>query len=242
MTMTGFMDTSLAAGQQYLTVDRNPARYNPLPVTANAASPLIAGAQFNNPRVTRTNGQTGPLEADSVGNLSVTLGNSAGSSFAAVASMSTTTATSTQAISTRGISYINDGTATLIAPRSVMASNNTQAIGTQSADVPLWSVSDLTANVINFSASGDNTIIAGVGGQTIRVHRLRFVAAAPTNITIKDGAGTVLEGPITMTAGGAMVLDLSGRPYYRTSVGNAFVINSSAAVQVGGRVEYVQSV
>lgn len=94
---------------------------------------------------------------------------------------------------------------------------------------------------INFAAGGDNTVIAGVGGQVIRIFHYNFIIAAQSNITIKDGAtsksgayplqqfmGLVFDAP-----GGSVTLDCAA--------GNAFVINSSNAVQVSGYVLYTQS-
>ena len=94
-----------------------------------------------------------------------------------------------------------------------------------------------TTAPINFSASGDNIIIAAVSGLIIRVLRIKLSFSGNTNILIKDGA-TVLDGPLFFLANGGMVLDNSSVPWY-TAQGN-FVINSSNAVQVGGNVDYLQ--
>lgn len=88
---------------------------------------------------------------------------------------------------------------------------------------------------VSFSSSGDNTIVAGVAGQTIRVISLVLGAATQTNLTLKDGA-TARSGAIPTTS---LVLDLDSKPFI-CGVGNSFVINSSVATSVGGMVLVVQ--
>lgn len=98
-----------------------------------------------------------------------------------------------------------------------------------------------TPLVINFAASGDNTVVAAVASQVIRVYRIFFVVSGATNITIKDGASTSLTGAMTFNTGGAWVLDMSGDAWFTTASGNSFIINSSNAVQVSGAVYYAQA-
>lgn len=96
---------------------------------------------------------------------------------------------------------------------------------------------------INFAASGDNTLIAAVAGKLITVVGLFLVVAGATNLTFKDGTGgTALTGTIPMLANGAMTLDEKPEfDYFQTSnVANNFVLNSSVAVQVSGRIYFVQ--
>lgn len=96
----------------------------------------------------------------------------------------------------------------------------------------------LSSASISASSSGDNTIVAAVGGQTVRVHKIFLVAASVVTVTVKDGAGTSLTGAMTL---GAMTLDLDSEPWFVTSVGNALILNLGSAVQVSGRVHYTQS-
>lgn len=103
-------------------------------------------------------------------------------------------------------------------------------------------ISLLSEAKLDFATSGDNAVIAGGGaGTTIRIHRIFFVVAAATNITFKDGA-TGLTGAIPMLANGSFVLDFSSEPWFTTSATNSFVINSSAGVQLSGRIYYTQGV
>lgn len=92
---------------------------------------------------------------------------------------------------------------------------------------------------IDFAGSGDTTLIAGVASQTVRIHRIFFVVGAATNIIFKDGA-TALTGAIPMLANGSFVLDYSGEPWFTTTAANGFVVNSSAGVQISGRIYYTQ--
>lgn len=100
--------------------------------------------------------------------------------------------------------------------------------------------SELAEAKIDFSTTGDNTIVAAVAAQTIRLHKIFFVVSADTNITIKDGASG-LTGVITMKAGGSFVLDMDGDPWFTCSTNTALVINQSGTAQISGRVYYRQS-
>ena len=108
-----------------------------------------------------------------------------------------------------------------------------------SRSLPTAALSSRTA--INAASSSDNTLIAAVAGQTIRVHKLFFVASGAVNIKFKDGASTDLTPAMPIYAGGGFTLDFDGDPWFVTTAGNAFVLNLSAAVQISGRIYYSQS-
>lgn len=103
-------------------------------------------------------------------------------------------------------------------------------------------VTPLTGTAITFAASGDNTVIAAVASQTTKVFSIFFTVAGATTITIKNGAGASLTGAMTLSTGGSFTLDMNTMPWFTTSVNTAFIINSSAAVQVSGRVYSITSV
>lgn len=107
--------------------------------------------------------------------------------------------------------------------------------------IPGIGSSSFTPLAINFSASGDNIVISGIALKTIRVFRIFFVCSAATNITIKDGAGISLTGPMPMGANGGFTLDFQGEAWFVTSAGNSFIINQSGAAQIGGAVYSQQS-
>lgn len=115
----------------------------------------------------------------------------------------------------------------------------TNRIGRVELNAP--TTAQLASVSVSVAASGDNTLVAGAGGQTVRVFKLMLVVGAAVNIRFKDGAGTNLTGIMTMTASGAVVLDFDSEPWFVTALGNGFVLNLSAAVQVSGRVYYTQS-
>jgi hypothetical protein len=106
-------------------------------------------------------------------------------------------------------------------------------------DIP--TTSDLTEASINISSSGDNTIVALSGSTTIRIYAIYFTCAAAVNITFKDSTPTSLTGAMTFGAGGGMVLDPVGRPWFTTAAAKGFIMNLSGAFQVSGRVYYTQS-
>jgi hypothetical protein len=95
----------------------------------------------------------------------------------------------------------------------------------------------LTAPV-SFSGAGDNTIVAAVASTRIVVDRIFLVVAAATNLTFKDGAATALSGAVPMAANGGLTFDTTGEPWFTTTLGNAFIINSSAGIQVSGQIYY----
>lgn len=110
---------------------------------------------------------------------------------------------------------------------------------TQVADF-LPSLSDTVRVPIATNTIGDNIIVAAVAGQTVRVHRFRLHAVAAVTVLVKDGAGTTIE-TIVLAAGEKFSLTWSARPHYFTSAGNALILNLSGALQIYGRIEYVQS-
>lgn len=99
----------------------------------------------------------------------------------------------------------------------------------------------LTDIIVNTNSTGDNTLVAAVPSRSIHIYRMMIVVSAATVLTFKDGAGTNLTGPMTMTAGGSVVLDYDQGPlaWFATSSGNAFVVNQTGTAQISGRVGYV---
>ena len=94
---------------------------------------------------------------------------------------------------------------------------------------------------ITFSASGANTLVAAVGGKTVRVWKLLLVVAGATVLTFQDTAAAAFTGAMTMTTGGSIVEDFDTEPNYLTTVGKGFAINSTNAVQVSGSIWYTQT-
>lgn len=95
----------------------------------------------------------------------------------------------------------------------------------------------LSEAIIDIASSGDNTVISAVAGTRIRVYRIFAIAAATVAVTVKDGASTALTGAMTL---GTMVLDYDECPWFTCTGNNAFILNLGDAVQVSGRVYYIQ--
>jgi hypothetical protein len=93
---------------------------------------------------------------------------------------------------------------------------------------------------VSNSAGGDITLVPPAPTLITRIYRLALVVAGATSLTFKDGAN-LLSGAMALTANGSIVLDLSGLPWYKTSPGNAMIVNSSNAVLVAGTVWYTQT-
>lgn len=116
-------------------------------------------------------------------------------------------------------------------------SSPTLGIGTT---VNTSALTGFTIASIDFSGSGDNTLVAGIANKTIRVFRLFIVVASATSLIFKDGS-TALNGALPMSANGGLTFDLSNEPWFYTSAGSNFILNSSNAGQIGGRIWYQQS-
>lgn len=117
-------------------------------------------------------------------------------------------------------------------------SNAAAAIPVWSAPAPAGATNPLTPAPIDAAAAGDNTLVAAVATKSIKVYRLFLVVAAPTVLTFKSGAATALTGAMSFAANGAITLDLASLPWFETAAGEAFVLNSSNAVQISGALYY----
>ena len=129
--------------------------------------------------------------------------------------------------------------------RQASAGSQSVVLATDQASIlitpSLPTVAGTSRVAINISASGDNTIVAAVTAQTIRVHKLFLAASGAVSIKFKDGASTDFMPAFPLQAYGGMVLDSDQDPWFVTTAGNALIINLSAAVQVSGILYYSQS-
>lgn len=96
-----------------------------------------------------------------------------------------------------------------------------------------------TNAVINVSSSGDSTIIAAPGdGKFLQIFGYVFVESAATAVTFKAGSDAI-TGPMSAGAnGGVSAFSGTNDPLFNLPNNTAFVLNSSAAVQVSGHVQY----
>lgn len=95
----------------------------------------------------------------------------------------------------------------------------------------------LTEATVSASSSGDNTIVSATASQTTRVFVLQFTVSGDTDIIIKSGS-TALTGTITMFAGGSATYEFQDYWWFKTGANEAFIINSSNAVTIGGLIKY----
>jgi hypothetical protein len=103
------------------------------------------------------------------------------------------------------------------------------------------STSQYSIAAINVAANGANAVIAGTGGQTIRVHGFWFTLASATTVKIGDSTPTDMSGVSSFTAGGGLALDPIGDPRYVCADGKDFRFTLGAAVQCSGTVWYKKS-
>ena len=103
-------------------------------------------------------------------------------------------------------------------------------------------LSNLFLLPINCSSSGDNILVSSIFDKQILIFRIFLVIAGSTTIIFKDGFSTPLTGPMPLAAGGSLTLDISALPWFQTSRGNSFVLNSSNGVQISGALYYQQKV
>jgi hypothetical protein len=91
--------------------------------------------------------------------------------------------------------------------------------------------------VIDFATAANHTVVAAVAGKVIHITNITLTVAGETNLTLKSGT-TAMSG--AMDFGGTDeprgVSDHLGCCPLKTVAGEAFVITSSAAVQVSGYV------
>src|SRR5678816_2125783 len=88
---------------------------------------------------------------------------------------------------------------------------------------------------------GDNIAIAAVPGKKIEVMRIWFANTGANSITFKDGAATALTGVMDFAALATFYAEGDNAPLFETALGNAFIINLSAAAKVSGKVDYTLS-
>lgn len=91
---------------------------------------------------------------------------------------------------------------------------------------------------INFATSGDQTIVVLDAANKIKVVFMFFTVAGETNLTFKAGAFS--SGPIDFggTSEPRGAIGTGADIVFQTGVGEAFIINSSAAVQCSGWIMY----
>lgn len=103
----------------------------------------------------------------------------------------------------------------------------------------VWEVPNPQFAPISISGSGDNTIVAAVGGKQIRVVKASLVCAAPVVVTWKSSAAGAISGPMSFAANGGISEPQTSAGIIQTAVGEALVINLGTSVSVGGALTYI---
>src|SRR5215471_6807105 len=104
-------------------------------------------------------------------------------------------------------------------------------------------VSGGTINVLaaSYSTAGDQTVIAGVANQRIRVYQLKIYCNAANTLIVKDSTPTTLDYAMALGAGVGMILDnRDPMAWYETAVGTALIFNWSTTGQCSVRLWYTQ--
>jgi hypothetical protein len=95
--------------------------------------------------------------------------------------------------------------------------------------------------VIDHATSGDNTIVAAVGGKKIRVLSLVLVAAGTVNVRFESGTGgTALTGQMNLIANTGFALGFSPVGHFETATGALLNLELSAGISVDGCLVYVE--
>lgn len=94
---------------------------------------------------------------------------------------------------------------------------------------------------IDFSASGDNTVVADPGdGRYIAVDFISFFPTTATTIQLKAGSRN-LSGPLPLDAKQTITWEnamSNEHGLMKTLQGESLILNNSGAIQVGGMVCY----
>jgi len=99
----------------------------------------------------------------------------------------------------------------------------------------------LSEIALNFSSSGDNTVITQASNKTVKLYSLFLTVAGTTKLEFKDGQ-TLMTGPMTFSSSyPPFFLDFRTQPWFTCSVTSPLVINNDSPVQVSGRAYYTQT-
>ena len=100
----------------------------------------------------------------------------------------------------------------------------------------------LTHAPVSFTTSGENALVAAVGGQVVRVYALVFTVSADVTLTFKSAAGGSVIGTLDLYAGASVTLTYDGgEPHFTSTSGGTVVVSSSATCNLKGWVKYTQS-
>jgi len=94
---------------------------------------------------------------------------------------------------------------------------------------------------LKIDSSGlQQTLIPGATDQTIAVYRLFMTTDAPTTVSFESGHTENDTGPLYLTQGGSVTLDLSPEPWFVSVPGSGLSASLTANAQLSGRIYYTQ--
>lgn len=92
---------------------------------------------------------------------------------------------------------------------------------------------------VSAANSGDNTLIAAVSNNKIRVLAVLLVAAGAVGVRFESAAGgTALTGVMSLAANGGFVMPFNPVGWFETLASQLLNLELSGAVQVSGVVVY----
>lgn len=94
---------------------------------------------------------------------------------------------------------------------------------------------------IDCASSGDNTVISGTSGQTIKIWSVFLWWNGSVSVILKDAATRNLTGAMAGVAQSRFIKDEGVHPWYTLTAGNAFIVNLSGTVQVSGSIRYTKA-
>ena len=96
--------------------------------------------------------------------------------------------------------------------------------------------------IIDVASSGDNTLVAAVGGKKIRVLSLVLVSAGTVTVRFESGAGgTALTGQMSLVANSGFSLSHNPHGWFETADNTLLNIELSGAVSVDGCLTYIEA-
>lgn len=95
--------------------------------------------------------------------------------------------------------------------------------------------------IIDAATSGDNTLVAAVASNKIRVLALFMVASAAVTARFESGAGgTALTGQMQLAANGGFVLPFNPVGWFETGTNTLLNLELSGATSVDGNLVYIE--
>lgn len=95
---------------------------------------------------------------------------------------------------------------------------------------------------LNVSTGTTTVIVAGAALMTAKIYRMLVNVAAAQTMDIQGTGGVSLcGGPLTFAAGGGLVLDFLGEPWFESPVGEGLQIVTTTTGAMRGVVDYVRS-